>query len=274
MAHYAIGDLQGCFDELTALLAKLNFNHGTDTLWLVGDLVNRGPKSLQCLEFVMKHESSVQVVLGNHDLHLLAILYGNGKLKKHDTLAEIVQHPRVNVMRDWLRAQPLMRQNDSHVLVHAGVLPEWGLEMAQSLADEVSVQLSGSHANAFFARMYGNLPDKWTDTLQEMDRWRFVTNVFTRMRVLHPDNRLEFDYKGTYSNIPPALHAWFDGENRQNLDKTIVFGHWSALGFVQKKRVLALDTGALWGGELTAVNLQTHERIAQPSFQMRRKFVD
>ncbi|XXQ67959.1 symmetrical bis(5'-nucleosyl)-tetraphosphatase [Neisseriaceae bacterium B1] len=274
MAHYAIGDLQGCFDELAALLAKLDFNHGTDTLWLVGDLVNRGPKSLQCLEFVMKHESSVQVVLGNHDLHLLAIVYGKGRLKKHDTLTQIIHHPRVNIMRDWLRAQPLMRQNESHVLVHAGLLPEWTIELAQSLADEVAEQLSGSHAADFFTQMYGNTPDKWSSDLRDMERWRLVTNVMTRMRVLHPDNRLEFDYKGTYAQIPPALHAWFDSETRQNLDKTIVFGHWSALGFAQENRVLALDTGALWGGELTAVNLGTHEKVVQPSFQPRSKFVD
>lgn len=274
MAHYAIGDLQGCFAELTALLDKLAFNHGKDTLWLVGDLVNRGPQSLACLQFVMQHESSVQVVLGNHDLHLLAILYGYGKQKKHDTLAEIITHPRVSIMRDWLRNQPLLRQNDTHILVHAGLLPQWNAALAQSLADEVSAQLSGSQADDFFARMYGNLPDKWSPDLQEMDRWRFATNVFTRMRVLHDDNRLEFDYKGQYAHIPSTLHAWFDSKNRQHLDKEIVFGHWSALGFRQEKRILALDTGALWGGELTAVNLATGERFVQKSFQAAKDFAD
>lgn len=274
MAHYAIGDLQGCFDELTALLTKIDFQHGRDTLWLVGDLVNRGPKSLQCLQFVMRHESSVQTVLGNHDLHLLAIMYGNGKIKKHDTLHDIVQHTHAHVMRDWLRMQPLMRQDKENVLVHAGLLPQWTIDEAQNLADEVSHMLSGSHAADFFALMYGNQPNYWSNEWTGIMRLRLATNVFTRMRVLHKDNSLNFDYKGKYCNIPMDLHAWFDSPNRQNLDKRIVFGHWSALGFMQKNNVLALDTGALWGGELTAVNLTTGERFRQPSFQQSKQFVD
>lgn len=274
MAHYAIGDVQGCFDELTALLATLDFQHGKDTLWLVGDIVNRGPKSLACLQFIMQHESSVQIVLGNHDLHLLAILYGSGKLKKQDTLAEIVQHPRVALMRDWLRHQPLMRQTEHYVLVHAGVLPQWNFATAQMLADEVAGVLTGKDAAHFFAHMYGNTPNQWSPDLSGMARLRLITNVFTRMRALFANQILDFDYKGTYAQMPPALHAWFDSENRQNLDKTIVFGHWSALGFMAENRVLALDTGALWGGELTAVNLATGERFCQPSFQQRASFAD
>lgn len=274
MAHYAIGDLQGCFDELTALLAQLDFNHGKDTLWLVGDLVNRGPKSLACLTFAMQHESSVQIVLGNHDLHLLAVLYGYGKLKKQDTLIEIVRHSKVNLMRDWLRSQPLMVQNATHVLLHAGLFPEWTIDEAQNLADEVAQQLSGCHADVFFAQMYGNTPDKWSPDLVGMERWRFITNAFTRMRVLHQDNRLELAYKSTYKHIPDKLSAWFDKINPQLIHKTIVFGHWSALGFVQHRHLLALDTGALWGEELTAVELHSGERFVQPSFQPRSEFVD
>lgn len=275
MAHYAIGDLQGCYDELDALLKQLDFNHGRDTLWLVGDLVNRGPKSLQVIDFVMKNESSVQVVLGNHDLHLLAILYGCGKLKKNDTLEPIIQHKKVNKIRDWLRHQPLMRQNESCVLTHAGLLPQWSIEEAQALANEVAEELlCKKRVKLYFKNMYGNTPDRWTNKLKRMNRLRFITNVFTRMRVLHEDGRLDFDYKGTRENIPKDLHAWFCDEARQNLDKTIVFGHWSALGFVQEHNVIALDTGALWGGELTAVNLDTRERFSQASFQSTTKFTE
>ncbi|MDO4433479.1 MAG: symmetrical bis(5'-nucleosyl)-tetraphosphatase [Alysiella sp.] len=274
MAHYAIGDLQGCFDELSALLAQIGFNHGSDTLWLVGDIVNRGPQSLACLQFVMQHESSVQMVLGNHDLHLLAVLYGFGKQKKQDTLSEIVLHPDMPQMRDWLRVQPLMCHTEQHVLVHAGLLPEWTVAQAQDLADEVAAVLSGSRPQDYFAQMYGNKPDKWSPKLKGADRLRFATNVFTRMRTLFADNSMDFDYKATLGQMPPALHAWFDSENRQNLSHMIVFGHWSALGFVQRNHVLALDTGALWGGELTAVNLDTGERFRQPSFQKKQGFVD
>lgn len=272
MAHYAIGDLQGCYQELITLLNQINFNHGTDTLWLVGDIVNRGPQSLQTLQFVMQYESSVQMVLGNHDLHLLALLYGIGKPKKQDTLSEIIHHPKAHQMRDWLRQQPLMRHNATHVLVHAGLLPAWSVLQAQELADEISTELASSRVRHYFNHMYGNTPDTWHHQLKGVERLRFGTNVFTRMRVLHGNNQLDFHYKGTYQDMPSHLQAWFDSPNRQNLSHTIVFGHWSALGFQQRNRVLALDTGALWGGELTAVNLATYERFRQPSFQIHRHF--
>lgn len=271
MPHYAIGDLQGCYSELEALLNQINFNHGTDTLWLVGDIVNRGPQSLQTLQFAMQHESSVQIVLGNHDLHLLALMYGNGKLKKQDTLSDIIHHSKANKIRDWLRKQPLMCHTDTHILVHAGLLPQWSVCKAQELANEISVELSSNYVGTYLARMYGNSPDQWSDELQGIERLRFTTNVFTRMRVLYADERLEFNYKSTYEQIPAHLHAWFDSPNRQNLSHTIVFGHWSALGFCNKNNVLALDTGALWGGELTAVNLSTGERFRQPSFQPNKR---
>ena len=275
MAHYAIGDLQGCYDELAALLTQIDFNHGRDTLWLVGDLVNRGPKSLQVMDFVMQHEDSVQVVLGNHDLHLLAILYGFGKPKKSDTLDDIINHKNVNKIRNWLRHQPLMLQNDTHVLTHAGLLPEWSISQAQTLADEVSTELRcKKRVKLFFENMYGNAPDQWRKKLKGMKRLRFITNVFTRMRVLHEDGRLDFDYKGTREHIPNHLHAWFADKNRQNQDKTLVFGHWSALGFLQENNVLSLDTGAVWGGALTAVNLDNNERFTQVSFQPQSKFTE
>lgn len=272
MAHYAIGDLQGCYDELSALLATLGFNHGRDTLWLVGDIVNRGPQSLECLQFVMAHESSVQMVLGNHDLHLLAILYGDGRQKKHDTLSDIIVHPQMAVMRDWLRRQPLMRHTGSHVLVHAGLLPEWTVAQAQSLADEVQHELCREPAQ-YFAHMYGNSPDRWSDALRGPDRRRMITNVFTRMRTLNRDGSLNFGYKGTYANIPADQTAWFDVPAGQR-QHTVVFGHWSALGLRHQNGVYALDTGCLWGGMLTALNLDSGEIVQQPSFQAHQHFAD
>ena len=228
MVHYAIGDLQGCYAELTALLSHIGFNHGTDTLWLTGDIVNRGPQSLQCLQFCMKHESSVQTVLGNHDLHLLALMHGCGKPKRRDTLSEILQHPKMPKMRDWLRTQPLLRRNSTHILVHAGIFPTWTAELAQNLADEVAHTLSGCHAQAYFAQMYGNTPAAWSPDLTGQDRLRLITNVFTRMRILNPDGSLDYDYKETYAGIPQGSSAWFDAPNRIRLHETIVFGHWSA----------------------------------------------
>lgn len=259
MAHYAIGDLQGCYDQLLALLDKIGFNHGSDTLWLTGDLVNRGPKSLECLQFAMRHESSVRTVLGNHDLHLLAIGYGSGKLKKKDTLAPILQHQDFIKMRDWLRAQPLLLQNDSHVMTHAGVLPQWSFDDAAARAAELEAVLQSDDAETFFAQMYGNLPDTWHDSLQGMERMRMICNVFTRMRVLTVDKRLDLDFKSDYSNIPANRCAWFDAPRPLHQGRTIVFGHWSALGLRDEQGVLALDTGALWGGRLTAADLSNHQ---------------
>lgn len=260
MAHYAIGDIQGCFDELAALLAKIDFNHGRDTLWLTGDIVNRGPKSLEALKFCMKHESSVQIVLGNHDLHLLAVLYGHGSMKRRDTIDTIVFHKNADKMRDWLRAQPLLVQSGRHVMTHAGILPQWTVQQAAALAAEVSRCLRGSGAAAFFANMYGNRPAAWRDSLQGSDRLRFITNAFTRMRALNADGSLDFDFKSTLADLPPGLCAWFDAPRRPRPEKTVVFGHWSALGLIDdpEKNILSLDTGALWGGSLTAADLADH----------------
>lgn len=257
MAHYAIGDLQGCYTEFIKLLNHIEFNHGTDTLWLVGDIVNRGHDSLACLQFCMQHESSVQMVLGNHDLHLLAIAYGYGRQKRSDTLTPILQHPDVLQMRDWLRHQPFMRHNQTHVLVHAGLFPEWTVDQAAQFANEVAHQLQHD-PHDYFANMYGNLPEFWSPDLTGSERLRFITNVLTRMRVLNPHHGLNHEYKGTYDHIPTSQYAWFDAPNRQHLSHQIVFGHWSALGFLNDKGVIALDTGALWGGQLTAINLATN----------------
>ena len=265
MAHYAIGDVQGCFDELEALLAKIGFNHGCDTLWLTGDIVNRGPKSLESLKFCMKHEDSVQIILGNHDLHLLAVLYGHGTMKKRDTIEPIVKHKHADKMRDWLRHQPLLVQKDSYLMVHAGLLPQWTAAQAAEFAREVEHSMRHSKHGEYFAEMYGNKPAAWSEDLWGADRLRLLVNVFTRMRALNADGNLDYDFKSTPSEMPPHLHAWFDAPNRRHLDHTIVFGHWSALGLLDsaEKKVLALDTGALWGGCLTAVNLADHSIVQE-----------
>ena len=265
MAHYAIGDIQGCFDELTLLLAKIGFNHGTDTLWLVGDIVNRGPKSLETLKFAKEHDSSVQMVLGNHDLHLLAVGCGEGTLKRSDTVEPILTHPDSYAMLDWLRHQPLLVRGDRHVMVHAGILPQWSVDKAESLAREAEDELQGKKYRKFFSKMYGNKPTEWTDDLTGYERLRMIINVFTRMRALTYKGELDYEYKSTLKKMPLYLRPWFKAPDRQNLDYITVFGHWSSLGYVNTDQVIALDTGALWGGELTAVNLDTNEVIQVPS---------
>lgn len=243
------------------LLAKINFNHGVDTLWLVGDIVNRGPQSLACLQFCMQHESSVKIVLGNHDLHLLAVMYGYGKMKKRDTIAEIVNHPKANIMRDWLRLQSLLVKQDTNVMVHAGLLPEWNIMQAQGLAAEVEMILRSQEIKKFLSKMYGDTPNSWSPQWHGIDRLRLITNVFTRLRALTADNCLNYDFKNTLEKMPSELHAWFDAPNRQNLDHTIIFGHWSAIGIQTRNHIISLDTGAVWGGQLTAVNLHNQQFI-------------
>lgn len=266
MAHYAIGDLQGCYHELTALLKLIGFEHGRDTLWLTGDIVNRGPKSLECLEFCMKHESSVQTVLGNHDLHLLALFYGCGKQKRGDTLNEILTHPKAGTMRDWLRSQPLMRQNDDKVLIHAGLLPQWNIDLADSLAAEVEEALQTA-PKQYFSAMYGNKPSAWSHMLSGEERLRLITNVFTRMRALDFNNHLDYDFKSTLAELPSDRRAWFHAPDRQHDGHTLIFGHWSALGYYKGNGVIGLDTGALWGGSLTALDLDTQKITQMPSLK-------
>lgn len=259
MAHYAIGDIQGCFDELSLLLEKIGFNHGTDTLWLTGDIVNRGPKSLESLQFAMQHESSVRTILGNHDLHLLCVGYGEGSVKRSDTITPILNHPECQKMLDWLRAQPLLIRGDKHVMVHAGLMPQWNIDDAQALAQEAEAELRGKKVKKFCAKMYGNTPTAWDEKLSGYNRLRFIINAFTRMRALTLGNELDFDFKSTLDNMPEHLRPWFYAPNRRHLSHTIVFGHWSSLGYHNADNVIALDTGALWGGALTAINLDSGE---------------
>lgn len=257
MAHYVIGDLQGCLSEFKALLEKLAFNPGVDTVWLTGDLVNRGPQSLETLRFIRNHDSCMQTVLGNHDLHLLALNYGYGKLKHGDTIQEILAAPDKLSLLSWLQQQPLIRQHQNYLMVHAGIWPEWTADQALELAYEVEHYLHHSPTD-FFANMYGNKPRSWKSSLTGYDRLRFITNVFTRMRALTNSGKLDFDFKSTLANMPHDLVPWFEMPHRQNTNVTILFGHWSALGFYCRNNTICLDSGALWGETLTALDLNTH----------------
>ena len=264
MATYAIGDIQGCFGPFMTLLRQIDFQPGRDTLWLTGDLVNRGPESLQVLRWVFEHQDCVQTVLGNHDLHLLAVAEGYGKLRSDDTLAAILDAADCKVLLDWLRCQPLMIYEQGHAMVHAGLLPGWSIKKALRLAEEVEAELSGNNHRAFFARLYGNKPVRWSDELKGMDRLRLIVNVMTRMRFINDDNELDLAYKGERERAPANLRPWFEAPARRSAGTPIVCGHWSALGLFISDDVLAIDSGCLWGGSLTALRLEDHAVFSLP----------
>jgi bis(5'-nucleosyl)-tetraphosphatase (symmetrical) len=255
MARFAIGDVQGCATELRALLGAIRFSADRDQLWFVGDLVNRGPYSLECLRLIRALGDNAVVVLGNHDLHLLALVFG-GRLqdKPGDTLRDILRAPdRVPILQ-WL-LEPLAHQDPTHgeLLVHAGLVPQWTVPQTLVLAREVHDALRAA-PEEFFAHMYGDKPDQWSDDLAGADRLRFIVNCLTRLRVCTAAGRVALKAKG-----PPlpasTLLPWFEVPGRASRDTRIIFGHWSALGYVNAHGVIGLDTGCVWGGALTAVNL-------------------
>lgn len=256
MATYAIGDLQGCFNTLEALLAKIAFDRSRDRLWFVGDLVNRGPGSLECLRFVRQLADGTVVVLGNHDLHLLAVAEGFGRPGNHDTLAPILNAPDRDELLHWLRNRQMMHAEREFVMVHAGLLPHWDLALAMKLAHEVEAALRSKDYRLLLASMYGNEPDTWRDDLAGTDRWRIAINVMTRMRVVTNDARMDLKFKGALANLPAGLSPWFARGHATFADKTIIAGHWSALGLLISSRFIGLDTGCVWGRELTAVRLE------------------
>ncbi|MDO8294628.1 MAG: symmetrical bis(5'-nucleosyl)-tetraphosphatase [Gallionella sp.] len=255
MAIYAVGDVQGCYAELQQLLEQVRFDPAQDKLWLVGDLVNRGPGSLEVLRLVKSLGDSAITVLGNHDLHLLAVAEGVAELHRTDTLNEILAAPDRCELLLWLRNQRLLHAQDGYVLVHAGLLPQWSVAQAGSLAREVEAALRADDYAAFLARMYGNAPHNWDDGLTGHKRLRVIVNAFTRMRICTTEGEMEFRFKGEVENIPPGYLPWFDVPNRASANSTVIFGHWSALGLLQRKNVIALDTGCLWGGPMSAVRL-------------------
>jgi bis(5'-nucleosyl)-tetraphosphatase (symmetrical) len=252
MATYAIGDVQGCFDELQALLARIRFAPAQDRLWLVGDLVNRGPRSLEVLRFVRALEDRAVVVLGNHDLHLAPQHEGFERPRKDDTFADVLAAPDRRELIDWLRRRPMMHAEDGYAMVHAGLLPQWSVERGLALAREVQTALRAADYRDFLANMYGSQPDRWDESLEGWDRLRVVVNAMTRLRFCTPDGRMDFRAKAT--TPPPGHGAWFD--LRQADGRTIVCGHWSALGLRLAPGLAALDSGCVWGGRLTALRLE------------------
>jgi bis(5'-nucleosyl)-tetraphosphatase (symmetrical) len=256
MARFAIGDVQGCVTELRALLAAIRFSPDRDQLWFVGDLVNRGPHSLECLRLIRALGDNAVVVLGNHDLHLLAMVFGSHlQDKPGDTLHDILRARDRAAMLQWLLERPLAHQDPTHgeLLVHAGLVPQWTVPQTLLLAQEVRHALL-TDPEAFFDHMYGDKPDRWSEELTGADRIRFIVNCLTRLRVCTAEGRVALKAKGP--PVPDSmLLPWFEIPDRASRGTRIIFGHWSALGYVNAHGVIGLDTGCVWGGALTAVNL-------------------
>jgi len=259
MATYAIGDIQGCYDPLRRLLDRTKFDPGADRLWSVGDLVNRGPASVHVLRFLRDLGDTATVVLGNHDLYLLMRAAGYERREHGDTLYQVFEAPDRDELIAWLSRQPLMHVEGDYAMVHAGLLPGWTIGKAQSLAAEVAVALTGADAKRFLPNLAGNSPERWSDDLQGWDRLRVVVNALTRMRFCTPDGRMVLRAKGPPDDAPPGTMPWFRVPERSYRTHTIVCGHWSALGFHRETGLIALDSGCVWGGKLTAVRLEDGE---------------
>lgn len=257
MTTYAIGDIQGCYDDLRRLLDTIKFDKKVDQIWFAGDLVNRGPKSLETLRFVKSLGESAKTVLGNHDLHLLATAYKQRKPRKKDSLTQILQAPDSDELLYWLRQQPLFHYDKNFCLLHAGLPPQWDFTQTKKMALKAEKLLQGSDYKKFFKSMYGDKPAIWSDELRGMAKIRFIVNCFTRMRYCEKNGRLDFKSKGAIGTQPKHLMPWFAVPERRSLDMNIIFGHWSTLGYYQGYNCHAIDTGCLWGGELSALRLSS-----------------
>lgn len=261
MATYAIGDVQGCYDELQLLLERVGFNRVHDRLWLVGDLVNRGPKSLQVLRFVKALGDRAVTVLGNHDLHLLTQFEGFERKRKDDTFTDVLGAPDAKELVDWVRTWPMVHVEGNWAMVHAGLLPTWSMRKAESLGKEVQAALTGADYRDFLKNMYGSKPERWEDSLAGWDRLRVIVNAMTRMRFCTEDGTMEFHTTG---KTPPAgFQTWH--ETRKENEAQIVFGHWSQARLQLNARVAGLDTGCVWGGPLTALRLEDRWLVQVPS---------
>lgn len=265
MATYAIGDIQGCYTALQQLLKKINFDKSKDALWLTGDLVNRGSQSLEVLRFAKFLGRACEVVLGNHDLHLLAIAHGVRQSNHYDTFHDVLSADDRDELMHWLITRPLLVCDEARgfVMTHAGIAPCWTVKQASAHAHELEQALSGSHAKDVLANLFGNTPDVWSDGLTGMARLRCIVNYLTRMRYCDVSSRLEFVYKGPRAECPPGLMPWFEVPSRLDTDWNIIFGHWASLkGQTDSPNVHALDTGCAWGECLTAFCLETKTRFS------------
>lgn len=267
MATYAIGDVQGCADALQRLIDSFAFERSRDRLWFVGDLVNRGPESLATLRLVRDLGESAVTVLGNHDFHLLAVATGQAKKHRSDTLDQVLEAPDREQLLTWLRQQPMLHVEGSWAMVHAGLLPQWSVATARALANEVEAELRGANWRAFLSRLYGDLPDAWSEGLRGADRLRVIVNAMARMRFCTAEGRIELRTKGETANAPPGFFPWFDAPGRASRDHTLVCGHWSTLGLKLRPDLLALDSGCVWGGSLSAVRLEDRKLFQVPCKQ-------
>ncbi len=268
MARIAIGDVQGCLPELRCLLAQVGFSSDRDELWFVGDLVNRGPDSLGVLRFVRSLGGNARVVLGNHDLHLLAVAMGGGarRLRDDDTLEAVLSASDRDTLLEWLLQRPLAIADETtgDLMIHAGLVPSWTATRALQLAGEVSARLR-SKPESVLSTMYGNRPDRWDEGLAGSDRDRFVINTLTRLRFCRSDGSVDMKLKGRPGSQPAGFLPWFDVPGRASTGTRVIFGHWSTLGLIERPRLLGLDTGCVWGGALTARSLDDERRWQEPS---------
>jgi bis(5'-nucleosyl)-tetraphosphatase (symmetrical) len=260
MATYAIGDVQGCYDELQQLLEEVGFSRRKDKLWFVGDLVNRGPKSLEVLRFVRDLGERAVVVLGNHDLHLVTQYEGSARKRKDDTFDDVLEAKDAQELIDWLRARAMVHADERYAMVHAGLLPQWSIEEALALGAEVERALRAPAYREFLDNMYGSKPEEWSDSLAGWDRLRVIVNAMTRMRFCTRDGRMDFHAKG--ARPPKGYLPWY--ETRRWTERPIVFGHWSQLGLRLDPRASCLDSGCVWGGSLTALRLEDRALVQVP----------
>jgi bis(5'-nucleosyl)-tetraphosphatase (symmetrical) len=263
MATYCIGDVQGCYDELKQLLRSIDYNSAKDHLWFIGDLVNRGPKSLEALRFI-KNSPNTKVILGNHDLHLLTFYYK--LVEAHgESLQDIILAPDGEELIDWLRQQSLFYYDakNNYALAHAGIYPGWDLKEAQKYAAEAEKMLQGDNYLDFLTHMYGNKPTKWSNDLKGWDRLRFIINAFTRMRFCNSEGNLEFKHSGDVNEAPKGYLPWFKISGRKTQNTKVIFGHWAALeGITDEPNAIALDTGCVWGKSLTAIRIEDGKRFS------------
>ena len=270
MATYAIGDLQGRYNELRQLLDLICFNP-KDKLWLVGDIVNRGPDSLILLRFLKTISDALVMVLGNHDLHLLMVAEGCAKAHPSDTLQEILNAPDRDELLHWLQYQRMLYEEDEYVMVHAGLLPSWSVAQAAELAKEVETYLRDDdriNFRKFCSHIYGNRPNQWDNNLKGYDRMRVIINAMTRMRVCTHDGKMDFTFKGQLQDVPDGYFPWFEVPNRASREATIICGHWSALALHVRHNLITLDTGCTWGGSLTAVRLEDRKIFQVPCAEL------
>ncbi|PCH84355.1 MAG: diadenosine tetraphosphatase [Piscirickettsiaceae bacterium] len=263
MTTYAIGDVQGCFDPLRRLLDKIKFDPSCDQLWFTGDLINRGPKSLETLRFIISLGDSARSVLGNHECHFLAIAFGHKAPYPADTFNHILKATDAEELFQWVRSLPFFYEdNDAgYSMLHAGLPPQWSIDDTRQHANELANHLQSEHLHDFLASMYGDQPDVWDANLTGNDRLRFIINCFTRLRFCDNSGRLNLLEKGAIGTQRDGLIPWFEAPNRKTSQHKIVFGHWSTLGFHQKNNTTCLDTGCLWGDSLSAMKLDGSEQV-------------